>query len=362
MATGTKYAFDVSFAAGAQSVSLVPEGGSDIGTTASWSGEASGCSNLYLFACNDAKNKKPIYRSAARCYGLTIYQGGETPVRNFKPCVKDGQAALYDTVSGRVFYPVPAIPAEGNTGAIKEESALSPVDAYLEYVETDGTQYVDTGVVGKDGTSAEFIEVSLCASSSGAECFLGAKGSDANSRFFMWYHRNNFALGLGYADEFWTPSIKDPTTKVSDWNPATNKDAYGLPNGRTNHVGVAFSNGSQRVVAVNDATGAQTIVANRAVAGGVNTAQNLYIFAYNNDGTPTDLGKSRFYWMKLRQDGKYVRRFQPARLRNGLVVLWDHVGEKAYLPKPLNGGSAYFSAVGPETESMFVAPLVITIK
>ena len=66
MATGTKYAFDVSLAAGTQTVSLVPEGGSDIGTTASWSGEASGCSNLYLFACNDAKNKKPIYRSAAR--------------------------------------------------------------------------------------------------------------------------------------------------------------------------------------------------------------------------------------------------------------------------------------------------------
>ncbi len=362
MATGTKYAFDVSFAAGTQTASLVPEGGSDIGTTASWSGAASGQGNLYLFACNDAKNKKPIYRSAARCYGLTIYQGGETPVRNFRPCIKDRQAALYDTVSGRIFYPVPAIPAEGNTGEIKEESVLSPVDAYLEYVETDGTQYVDTGVVGKDGTSAEFIEVSRCASSSGAECFLGAKGSDASSRFFMWYHRNNFALGLGYAGEFWTPSIKDPTAKVSDWNPATNPDSYGLPNGRTNHVRVAFSDGSQRVVAVNDATGTQSIVANRAIAGGVNTAQNLYVFAYNNNGTPTDFGKSRLYWMKLRQDGRYMRRFQPARLKNGLVGLWDHVEEKIHLPKTSTGAITYFSAVGTETESMSLAPLVIIIK
>ena len=133
MTTGTKYDFDVSFAAGAQAYSQTPEGGSATTSNTEWSGDADGQGSLYLFACNDAKNGKPIYRSAARCYGLTIYQGGETPVRNFKPCVKDGQAALYDTVSQRIFYPVPAIPAEGNTGAITEESALSPVEAYLEY-------------------------------------------------------------------------------------------------------------------------------------------------------------------------------------------------------------------------------------
>ena len=362
MATGTKYAFDVSLAAGTQTVSLVPEGGSDIGTTASWSGEASGCSNLYLFACNDAKNKKPIYRSAARCYGLTIYQGSETPVRDFRPCVKDGQAALYDTVSGRIFYPVPAIPAEGNTGAVKEESVLSPVDAYLEYVETDGTQYVDTGVIGKDGTAAEFIEVSLCAKSSDAECFLGAKGSEANSRFFMWYHRNTFALGLGYADDFWTPSISDPTAKVSDWNPATNPDSYGLPNGKTNHVRVAFSAGAQKASVVDDTTGSWKTIANRAVSGGVNTMQNLYVFAYNNNGTPADFAKSRLYWMKLRQDGKYVRKFQPVRLKNGLVGLWDHVEGKTYLPKTSTGGLAYFSAVGPEAQSLFNPSLIIIVK
>lgn len=133
--------------------------------------------------------------------------------------------------------------------------------------------------------------------------------------------------------------------------------------GKTNHVRVAFSEGSQRVVDIDDATRARTIVANRAIAGGMNTMQNLYVFASNNNGTPADFGKSRFYWMKLRQDGKYVRRFQPARLKNGLVVLWDHVGEKAYLPKPSNDGSAYFSAVGPETEKMDeIRPLVITIR
>jgi len=178
----------------------------------------------------------------------------------------------------------------------------------------------------------------------------------------MWYHRNTFALGLGYADEFWTPSISDPTKKVSDWNPSTNPDSYGLPNGKTNHVCAAFSDGSQRVVAIDDATGDWSTIADRTIAGGVNTTQNLYVFAYNNNGTPTDLAKSRFYWLKIKQNGTYVRKLQPVRLKNGLVGLWDFVEEKTYLPKTATGGFVAFSAVGPETGKVFKAPFVIIVR
>ncbi len=362
-AAGTKYSFDVSFAAGAQSVTLTPEGGSPTTTPQTWSGEASGKGNLYLFACNDAKNDKPIYRSAARCYGLAIYQGGETPVRNFKPCVKDGQAALYDTVSRRIFYPVPAIPAEGNTGAVTEESALSPVDAFLEYVETDGTQYIDTGVIGKAGTTAEFVETSLCDNQNVEECFLGAVTANWQSeRFYMWYHRTKFALGLGYAGEYWTPSLADPTAKVSDWNPATNPNAYPLSNGVQTHARVSFAAGAQKVLVVNDATGVRTVVADRTIADDVNTGRNLYLFANNNNGTPGAFCNSRFCWLKIWQDGASVRKFQPVRLKNGLVGLWDFVDEKTYLPKNSSGGLAYFSAVGPEAAKIFGKGLVLILR
>ena len=363
MATGTKYDFDVSFAAGAQAYSQTPEGGSATTSNTEWSGDADGQGSLYLFACNDAKNGKPIYQSAARCYGLTIYQAGETPVRNFKPCVKDGQAALYDTVSQRIFYPVPAIPAEGNTGAITEESALSPVEAYLEYVETDKTQYIDTGVVGKAGTTAEFVETSLCDNQDVEECFLGSvTASWQTERFYMWYHRTKFALGLGYGSEYWTPSLKDPTAKVSDWNPATNSDAYPLSNGTKTHARVSFAAGSQRMVVVNDATGAGTVVADRALADDIDTGRNLYLFANNNNGTAASFAKSRLYWLKIKQDGAYVRKFQPVRLKNGLVGLWDFVEEKTYLPKTSTGGLPYFSAVGQETGKLFNKRFVIIVR
>ena len=358
---GQKYAFDVSFAAGAQSFALTPDGGTTTTTTRTWSGEATGKGNLYLFACNDAKNKKPIYRSAARCYGLTIYQAGETPVRNFKPCVKDGQAALYDTVSQRIFYPVPAIPAEGNTGAVKEESVLSPVEAYLEYLETDGTQYIDTGVIGKAGTMAEFIETNLRPNGGAEECFLGAIGSDANSRFYMWYHGGIDTLAFGYAGSYWRPSLSDPATPAAQWGEGY-ADVYRLYCNATNHARVAFSAGAQRISIVNDATGARTVISERALANDIDTEQNLYLFANNNNGTAASFAKSRLYWLKLRQNGSYVRKFQPVRLKNGIVGLWDFVEEKAYLPKTAAGGFVDFSAVGPETEKAFNAPLLLIIR
>lgn len=359
-AAGTKYAFDVSFAAGEQSFALTPDGGTTTTTTRTWTDEAAGHGNLYLFACNDAKNKKPIYRSAARCYGLTIYQGGETPVRNFKPCVKDGQAALYDTVSQRIFYPVPAIPAEGNTGAVKEESARSPIAAYLEYVETDGTQYIDTGVIGKAGTSAEFKETNLRPNGGGEECFLGAIGSDANSRFYMWYHGGIDTLAFGYAGSYWRPSLSDPAKPAAEWKEGY-EDVYRLYCGDTTHARVAFSAGSQSITIIDDTTGARRVVSKRELADDIDTGRNLYLFA-NNNGTAASFAKSRLYWLTLRHNGDYIRKFQPVRLKNGLVGLWDFVNEITYLPKSASGGYATFSAVGPESDKIFVKSLMLLVR
>ncbi len=358
---GQKYAFDVSFAAGGQTASFVPEGGSAMNTSTNWSGNADGQGNLYLFACYDAKNKQPMYQAAARCYGLTIYQGDETPVRDFKPCVKDGQAALYDTVSGRLFYPVPAIPAEGNTGAVLPESANSEPEAFLEWIETDGTQFVDLDVVGRAATTAEFVETNLRPDNGGEECFLGAIGSSANSRFYMWYHGNTYTLGVGYDGSYWRPSMSDPATPAAQWGEGY-EDVYRLRCGDTTHARVSFAAGSQKVIIVNDAANTRTIVSERTIADDVDTAQDLYLFARNNNGTPDAFSRSRLYWLRIWQDGVRVRKMQPVRLKNGLVAIWDSVGKKAYLPSNSTGGFATFSAVGPDSKELVTPPFVLVVR
>ena len=356
-----KYFFDIAFTAGSQPFSLAREDGATTNSyTWTWSGDATGHGNLYLFACNDATKTNAIYRSAARCYGLTIYQGGETPVRNFKPCVKDGQAALYDTVSGRVFYPVPAIPAAGNTGAILPESANSEPKAFLEWVETDGTQFIDIGVVGRTGTTAEFLET--CRKTSDGEgCLLGARGADANSRFYMWVYGNIWTLGLGYGDAYWRPSLSDPDAPASQWA-AGYEDCYRINTGDTTHARVIFAAGSQRVLVATNATDALKLVSSRTLSAAVDTERSLYVFANNNNGTPNMFSKTRLYWLRIWQDGVRVRRCQPVRLKNGLVALWDSVGKKAYLPATAEGGFAAFTAVGPETDELVTPPLVLVVR
>ena len=108
-------------------------------------------------------------------------------------------------------------------------------------------------------------------------------------------------------------------------------------------------------------TDALQLVSSQTIASDIDTERNLYVFAANVNGTPSMFAKSRLYWLKLNQGG-YVRKFQPVRLKNGLVALWDYVEEKAHLSKTAAGGFVAFSAVGPETEKAFNVPLVLIIR
>ena len=66
--------------------------------------------NLFLFASN--KNGSPSQPHLGRLYRAKLWTGDTgswTPARDFLPCVKNGVAGLYDTVSQTIFYP------QGNT-------------------------------------------------------------------------------------------------------------------------------------------------------------------------------------------------------------------------------------------------------
>ena len=339
---GSRFDFDISFGKGKQFFKL--SNGSDTWeATETWVEDVDAGGNLYLFACNYVNEKKAVYQSASRCYGLKLYKNEEI-VRNFRPCVKDGKAALYDTVSKRIFYPTPFIPAEGHTGAILSESYDAPLESLLEYVETDGTQYVDTEVVGKSGTTVEFKETRI--DSDGSEkCFLGSRSrSSANSniRFFPWYHAGGWDIGIGYGSHYGRIHKSDPSIIVS----SSTDDAYKLYSGVTSYAKVLLSDRSQKVSLKDESTGQWKVVADWSIDSIVDTDKNLYLFAENDNGIPQRYCQSRFYFLKIRQNGQILRHLRPARLKSGLVVLWDVKENKVYLPKDTNGVVKPFSSFG----------------
>ena len=177
----------------------------------------------------------------------------------------------------------------------------------------------------------------------------------------MWYHGNIWTLGFGYGAAYWRPSLSDPNTPASQWG-ADYEDCYRLHNGDTSHARVSFAADSQTVTIFDDVNNTRSVVSARTLAGPIDTGRALYLFANNIDGTADAFAKSRLYWLKIKQNGTYVRKFQPVRLRNGLVGLYDHVELKTYLPKTSSGGYAQFTSVGPQTSPMRDSRLSIVIR
>ncbi len=322
-----RYSFDISYLVGSQTVDMNGERIIDASSTA----QVDAGRDLYLFACNH--HGRPIYSTPARCYGLTIWLDGEK-VRDFKPCVKDGNAYLYDTVSKQLFRPVPDIPAAGNTGDRLPQvlTGEEKPDVYVEYVESDKTLFVDTGVIGRAGTTAEFEMQWL---SGGDDTFLGSRTDTGNTRFFMW-HWASSSMAYGYG-LFRYPKNGDPTVVG-----ANNEISQKVPAQRnyTYHVRSSLNAGSQ-LIEVNGEP-----IVNVANSLDLNTGYPLYIFACNLAGAPNYPSNARLYWLKLWQDGKLVRNFRPVRLDNNQAALWDAVTREIYLPnKP-------FSAIGPRGEKV----------
>ncbi|MCR5750604.1 MAG: hypothetical protein K6G91_01455 [Kiritimatiellae bacterium] len=341
----TNYTFDVSYDDGSQTMEW---DGVQV-LNSSVAGTVDTGNNLCLFSSGYWR-----WRSAARCYGLEIYQSG-TLVRNFKPCLVDGKGMLYDTVTESIYRPSPDIPAS-RTGKIILSGEEKPVQ-YVQYVETDGKQFIDTGVIGKAGTTAEFKETSLCTTTEIEECFLGSYGGGSTkdeSRFYMWYHAWTYTAGIGYG-VYWRPTKNDPYAIASG---STDPNAYKLYQNDTTHARVSLADGSQTFYTIDDATGTETLRSSRTITGDINTGRTMYLFAKNDNdaGTPKDLAKSRFYFLKIWQgnsDGtgmQLVRYYRPVRLNNGLVVLWDFKNNVPYCPKSTTApyNDTTFPVVGPD--------------
>ena len=335
----TKYSFDVTMANGSQTFDL---NGTQFSTNIT--GNVDTGDTLHLFSSSIWR-----HRSMARCYGLQLWLDGAL-VRDFKPCLVDGKGMLYDEVTKSIYRPSPDIPAS-RVGKIVLSGEEKPA-CYVDYVETDGKQFIDTGVIGKASITAEFKETSF-ESIGDEQCFLGSFGTEDDTRFYLWYHGWGYTAGIGYK-VYWRPVTNDVTAIASS---SSDPNAYKLPKNTTTHGRVEFAAGSQKFYTIDDATGTETLWSSRSLPDNIDTGRTMYLFA-KNDGALSKqyLAESRFYYLKIWQgnsDGtgmRLVRDYKPVKLTNGLVVLWDFANDVPYLPQTKAAPYNYttFPVVGPD--------------
>ena len=281
--------------------------------------------NLYAFARNNAGTADCL--SSARLYSLKIWKNGAL-VRDFAPACSNGVYGLWDHQNDRFYASASSTPLSG-----------TPLDLKVPYIESNGGQYIDTGVLGNPGVKAEatFAYAAGISSTDRDRAILGAFKSGTERCQMIAKDRNYLTCGV---DKFWRCNANNPTVE-SDVQSA---DSVTLALDTTYTVTADFQANSQTVV-IDGGEYSRRTVFQRSVAR-ADTGFNLYAFARNNAGTADCLSTARIYSLKIWKNGTLVRDFVPAR-RESEVGLWDNVSQSFFT----SAGAPFVASAAPRAVS-----------
>ena len=352
----TRYLIKSDLRDGYQSVTVSKNGGTPVelhkDDQSYLTGENVVTNTMALMACHQDNNY--TYPSAGLVYRTTIWDGDEL-LRDFVPVVATNAegiayAGLYDTVSERIFRQIGT--QEFNLtnqvgGVTNSLRAVERPTTRIEYVDSDELlDYVDLGIIGKDGIEMEAEMEWLRVPNDGA--FVGARTNKKNNktdgkagvRFFP-YHYWNSRHRLGYDSDLFELNNYQSATANTKYHIVTRLDSdKGYASFRT------FANGAW------GAPVERTILLANGYDPPVDTELPLYLFAINLDYVPRFPGKVRLYKLNLRekqQDGSYalVRDLVPVLdPATGAPVLWDKVTETYFR----NGGKYLLAGGGAERD------------
>ena len=190
----------------------------------------------------------------------------------------------------------------------------------LEYIQSSGTQFVDTGFKPNNNTRVT-ADFEITESTVDWACVFGAREESLSRCFALFTNSNQpFYCNIGGRTDTHT------FTTIS-------------PLGR--HVADANKN----AITIN---GISAVLTARTFQ---NTATTIYLCANNEDGAASMFCKMRIYSCQIYDNGTLVRDYVPAMLSSGEVGLYDRVFHGFYR----NAGTGEFTA-GPEASKTPNAP------
>jgi len=280
--------------------------------------------NLYLFARNLNGDGTANLPSTARCYYLKIWTNDVNGVyvlaRDLKPCIKGDVAGLYDKVTGEILYSGTATALEA--GPEKDDGPLPPAATPLEYVESAGNHFVDTGVRAKSGISAKMGM--MWTGSSGYATFLGARNGN-----------DNLLLCHLHGTYYWAYYYGEAMNYLDYINKSINARSLN----QYYEVEAEYTTDGRYTGSIDGVTATATPSVNGTPVGALDTGLNLYLFArnLNGDGTANLPSKARCYYLKIwtgEVDGEYdlVRDYLPCKDPSGTVALYDTVSKGYFYP------------------------------
>lgn len=257
-------------------------------------------SSIYVFCTHRGGEAK--YNASMRLYELQMYDG-DTLIRDFIPILDENNVAyLYDKVEKKSYY-------NSGTGTFnyKKKDSQNMQLTKVSYIESTGTQYIDTGVKPSNSTKVDikFMYNSLNGFVYGSR--TSSSGSDAHEFIIN-------ASGLVF------PQFDGQHNEVSS---SYNKigEEYILSNSQSG----AYINGNL-IKSYNTAT--------------FSSKHSMFLFGLNQNGT-VEYRKfiGRLYYCKIYNGDTLVRDFVPVIDGSNIACLYDRVEKKCYY----NAGTGTFS-------------------
>ena len=202
-------------------------------------------------------------------------------------------------------------------------------DSFIRYIETNGKQYLDTGVIGKTGTKVE-IGLLLVSHANG-EVYLGSNQGADSTAFYMLAYNYGFRNKLKNNNWGNTDAGKTPRITIANSVETVGTAAIDL---RYLDVMAEIEAGCQTITTWT-ANGSGT--ATNMYATSFDSSYNMYLFAANNKGgeTPSNQASAaQCYYLRIYQkdaSGVYqlVRDFRPC-LKGGRAGLYDAIDKEIH--------------------------------
>lgn len=324
--TRYKFTFD-------NKVATLESGGSVLFTNTFTGTGATGAA-LALNAVNDgtigviSNNNMGIY-----VYSFKAWNAQGVLVADYVPAIQKGTVPVvgfYDTVSktfktatagtfaaGGEAVPTPDAPMDivSNNGVLKarHQSGLPLGYTLLDYIESSGTQYIDTGIIANNSTGF-YVDAQKLNTASDA-IVIGSRESNSNTRCWVDIdHSNNGVLVFGWGDSKRSPNII-----------GTNRFQAFLN----------FMNSRNGIVDGQECPDFATLLQSSLPT----QTRNLYLCKANYSGGDFPF-VGKVYSVKISQNDTFARNFVPCKNASGVVGMYDTVSGQFFT----NAGTGDFVA------------------
>ena len=251
-------------------------------------------------------------KGTSRIYSFKVLNRG-TLVRDMIPVLdNEGTPCMYDKVNDRLYY---------NNGI--GEFIAGPEYIELEYIESTGTQWIDTGFHPDNLNTTRFMIMCQFTGGESGDWLVNGISSRQGTGFYVGMTdttRNQFVYLYDATDVYTNVSIPN---------------RFGLY--------TYDYNGLDRYVKIT--SGSSTLVNASLSTITPSTKPSIVIFGYNNrneDGSPNPRSE-KIYYCKIYSEGVLVHDFVPAKRSDNVLGMYDKITETFFT----NAGTGEFIA-GPE--------------